>query len=258
MNNQDFLKRSVINNNYIPCSLFAPSQEAFKINSYEKTVSDNDSFPQWPHFTYKINEYGFRFDNFKKDKVICFVGCSITFGEGLQQDKIFPELVTQSLGDEWQCINLGMPGSGPDIQLINLTWAINNFKIDKIVWYMSDPLRQMTHSKSLQVHAPNFIAHDKHQRDFVNYIVNYEETILLKTYWNLYTIFSLIKEKNIDLYFRCWIQEYHSRLISILDQFKYKEFDPMNNIDLARDERHPGILSHKIFAQHILEKINEI
>lgn len=254
----DFLKRSIIMNNYIPCSLFAPSQEAFKTSSNERTVSDDDTALEWPYFTYKINQYGFRYDLTEKANTICFVGCSITFGEGLSQTDIFPELVTKSLGTNWQCINLGMPGSGPDIQLVNLTWAINNFKIDKIVWYMSDPLRQMTHSKTLQVHAPNFMSHDKHQRDFVSYIVNYEETILLKTYWNLYSIFSLIKEKNIDLYFRCWISEYHSRLKPLLDQFKFKEFNPMNNVDLARDERHPGIISHKKFSQHIIEQINEI
>ena len=123
---------------------------------------------------------------------------------------------------------------------------------------MSDPLRQMTYSNSIQVHAPNFIAHDKHQRDFVNYIVKYEKTILLKTYWNIYSLFSLIKEKNIDLYFRCWIQDFHNEIKPMLNQFKFKEFDPMNNVDLARDSLHPGILSHKKFSEHILEKINEI
>jgi hypothetical protein len=254
MNNTDFLKRTnTTNGSFIPCSVFLPSQEAFKSSLHESTVSDDHTY-----FTYKINQYGFRFDLTEKKNNICFVGCSITFGEGLAQTDIFPELVAKSLGNDWQCINLGVPGSGPDIQIINLTWAINNFKIDKIVWYMSDPLRHMSYSTSIQVHAPNFTTHDTHQRDFVNYIVKYEKTILLKTYWNIYSLFSLIKEKNIDLYFRCWIDDFHNEIKPMLNQFKFKELQPMNNVDLARDNLHPGIVSHKIFAEHILEKINEI
>jgi hypothetical protein len=244
---------SSIGNNYIPCSLFESSQDQFKTTILEHVE------PNWTHFTYKINEYGFRYDSIKKDKIICFVGCSITFGVGLPQDKIYPELVTKALGNDWQCMNISVPGSGPDVQMINLTWAINNFKIDKIVWYMSDPLRQMTYDGHLKVHVPNCMPDPSNNQslEIINYVVKFEETILLKTYWNFYTLVSLIKEKNIDLYFRCWISEFHSKLEPLISQFNIKEIGNMNGIDRARDNMHQGLRSHQQFADHIMEKIDE-
>jgi hypothetical protein len=243
-------------NNRIPCTLFEPSQENIGTTSLETIL------PDWPKFTYKINEYGFRYDTTSKDKVICFVGCSITFGVGLAQEHTFPEIVTRSLGDDWQCMNISMPGSGPDVQIINLTWAINNFKIDKIVWYMSDPLRQTTiRNGHLKFHVPNTdnirngIKDD--ELELLKHVVNYEETILLRTYWNLYTLFSLIKEKNIDLYFRCWIDDFQFKLSPLISQFNIKEITNMHNIDIARDNMHSGIMSHNGFANELIEIINE-
>ena len=242
---------STISNQYIPCSTFSPSQEAFLTTEFEKTVPCKT-------FSYKINEYGFRYDTTPKKKTICFVGCSITFGVGLAQDQIFPELVTRQLGDDWQCINLGVPGSGPDIQMNNLNWALNNFKIDKVVWYMSDPMRQAFWKNHLHLVVPSFANDRKDDQKFMNHLVEFEDNTLMKTYWNLYSTFSLLKEKNVDTYFRCWIGEYHSILLPLIREFNIKDFGNMKNMDKARDDMHHGPLSHEQFSKHLLGKINEI
>ena len=245
------LDASYPNDTHIPCSLFHPSQEADVTTSVEKVL------PDWEPFTYKINEHGFRYDSTPKEKTICFVGCSITFGVGLSQNDIFPEIVTRGLGNNWHCINLGVPGSGPDMQIINLAWALDNFKIDKLVWYMSDPMRQMSCEKYLQLHGPNFVPSDRSQIAFMEHSILFEQTILLKTYWNLYSLFVLLKEKNIEVYFRCWIRDFHDKIKPLLEKFDFKERGNMKDIDLARDDMHKGILSHKQFAEHILGIINE-
>lgn len=246
------LQVSTKKNYYIPCSIFSPTQESTLTTTFEKIIP-------WKPFTYKINEYGFRYDTTPKKKTICFIGCSITFGVGLAQDEIFPELVTNQLGSEWQCINLGMPGSGPDIQTINLNWALNNFKIDKVVWYMSDPMRQSFWKNSLHLVNPSFSNSQTDGQKFINHLVEFEDNTLMKTSWNLYSTFSLLKSKNVDTYFRCWIGEYHSMIMPLMREFNIKDFGNMKNMDKARDDMHHGPLSHKQFSEYLVEKIiNEI
>lgn len=239
----------------IPFSKFAPNQEADVCWDNEVIVEN------WPHFTYKINQHGFRYDEVDKPNKICFVGCSHTFGQGMAQEEIYPELITKQLGNDWQCINVAIPASGPDAQITNLTWAINNYNIDTVVWYMSTPQRQVVKDEWIHTYVPPYvewITDRKKAKRFQEMSVWLEETTYLHTYWQLYTIFSLIKEKNIKLYFRCWLGEFHYYIKPLLDQFGIKEFTDMKAIDRARDNSHRGPLSHQWFAEQILGVMNEV
>lgn len=62
--------------------------------------------------TYKLNNYGFRCDNFSHEDNIVFLGCSITMGIGLNYEDLYVNKVSQSLG--LKCNNLGLAASSND------------------------------------------------------------------------------------------------------------------------------------------------
>ena len=81
----------------------------------EKIVVDG------PDFLYKLNQDGFRskdFLEFDKDKNnILFAGCSITFGQGLPEDLVWPQALISRLESNnpkeiFDSYNIGLPGVG--------------------------------------------------------------------------------------------------------------------------------------------------
>jgi len=240
----------------IPFSPFTPNQEAELCFEHEVVAKD------WKHpFTYTINSNGFRYKETDKPKTICFVGCSHTFGHGLPQDKIFPELVTQELGDDWQCINLGFPGSGPDSQMINLSWALNVYDIDVVVWYMSAPMRQAVKKDCIHTFVPptaDFLETKKEKETFLKSIVELEDTTYLKTHWQVYAMLSFLRSKNIKTFYKCWDGKFHAEIQNVLIDLNIVEFTDMKNIDLARDNAHKGPESHRWFSKQLLEVLHEV
>lgn len=212
---------------------------------------------------YTINEYGQRFLVKDTKYKILFAGCSMTFGTGVDDTEVYPYHVDQLLGDDWNHINVGHPGSGPDVQIANITWAINNFKIDKLCWYMSDPHRQIIvpEENVLSLYVPvdeNILDNKKLGRRFIEVNAKLEETWWQRTYWNIYTLFSLCKAKEIPVYMTCWQGEYNYRLKDLKQEFGVKELGNMRWQDRGRDDIHPGPESHRDFAKRIVEVLNEV
>lgn len=249
------LRSSIYNEFTVPATIFETNQSGTRCFEQEQIAE------RWETFGYDINQYGFRYKVDNKDKTICFSGCSMTFGQGLPEEKTFPQLVTKMLGSEWQCINLGLPGTGPDIQIANLVWAINSFNLDKIVWYMSGPTRQIVYKNNkIYGYVPpdaTFFETEKQNNMFVRSNILLEDTHKLQIYWKLYALFSLTKSKGIPVYFRCWDGLFHHQLKNLRTEFDIKEIGHMPQRDLARDNMHPGILSNKQYAKNIEAVINE-
>jgi len=255
-----WLQRAESKRNPVPFSLWKPNQECPRGWEIEEMI------PDWPgkkDFTYKLNNFGLRYDTQDKPKKICFVGCSHTFGHGLPQDYVYPEIITKSLGDEWQCINVSIPGSGPDVQCINLAWAIDKYDIDVVVWYMSTPLRQI-HIKDTMVHMyvpPKAVFYNGSERKrFQQVMIDCEDTIYTHTYWQMYSIFQLLHTKGIKTYFRCWDGKMHIDLFDsgLMKRFNITEIPNLKDLDVARDGQHRGQKSHQHFAESILGVMNGI
>ena len=247
------LKESFSQQFPIPFSKFAPNQSAEMVWANERMTSG------YPTFEYKINEYGLRFDTDEKEEAICFAGCSHTFAQGVDQYKGFAEIVAKEKNA--QCINVGMPAAGPDVQMLNLTWAVEKFKnIKSIVWYMSQPLRQIVYDGYIHTFVPpriDFFENRKLAKQFLNVNFTLDQTIATKTYWNVYTFLNLMKARNINVYMHCWDDKFNYQLQPLIKEYCI-EIGDMNNIDKARDEAHNGIKSHQDFAERILETMNEI
>lgn len=205
-----------------------------------------------------LNEYGYRGHIVDSEKKILFLGCSVTYGYGVKNEETFAYQTAKLMGAEWSALNFGVPGSGPDIQASTAAWALNNFKIDKICWLMSHPMRTQLILESggnLKFginSSPDTFTKYKDQREIERFTENhiyFEKNNLYKVTQHLYTLFSLIKQKNIDCYVMSWeALEYDNTLQELRDEFGFKKIGLIRRIDVASDGMHPGPQSHLKFA----------
>ena len=86
-----------------------------KSNFLSTPNEHQDSWNQKSKIAYKINEYGFRSDTFPEEEMrdsITFLGCSLTFGIGIQEELSWPALVSEHFN--LKKINLGIPAGSLD------------------------------------------------------------------------------------------------------------------------------------------------
>lgn len=83
-------------------------------------VEQSSANPDWPYFEYEINSQGFRGAWPGSDaEPLLVLGCSFTFGEGLDKGDTFWGMLDASHGP---AVNLGVPGAGHS-QIADLFWA---------------------------------------------------------------------------------------------------------------------------------------
>lgn len=73
---------------------------------------------------YRVNNYGFRGDNFTKPTEILIAGCSITYGSGLDEDYIWGSMLAKKLNASYS--NVGLSGA---------SWQII---VDNIIGYLEE------------------------------------------------------------------------------------------------------------------------
>lgn len=185
-------------------------------------------------FTYTFNTHGFRCEEFTNESTVMFLGCSLTCGIGLPQDKIWPELVSKELG--LKCANLGIGASSNDTAFrLCLGW------IDRI-------------KPKILVFAPPYA----HRAELLlpnNRIENlspqweddYSHHLKI---WSLDdSNFAFNKLKN-----SMAIQH-----LCALRNIKYIESDAVTLLstpnDYARDLTHPGVNCNRAFAESVLTQL---
>ena len=130
----NYLESARDNVKTLPVSIFAPNQIKILSNSGETIV------PDYKDFDYQLNEYGLRYNIPNSENILLASGCSITFGQGVAQEDIYCEIVSKELGLE--CVNVALPGTGPDIQIANSYWALQKYKPKIFLLYISDTERK--------------------------------------------------------------------------------------------------------------------
>ena len=91
---------------------------------------------------YDVNTYGFRHNkDFEKnhDSAV-FLGCSLTFGVGVNYEDSWPYLVSKALGVE--CINMGQPGTGQNAAVRVAREWIDVIKPKYVFFFQQDPGRR--------------------------------------------------------------------------------------------------------------------
>lgn len=239
----------------IPWSFYAANQTGH-LGAINEIVN-----PRYPkYFDYTVHEHGFRVVPEDPNKpIILFAGCSMTFGTGLPVEDTWADMVAKELGYGNQYLNMGIPGTGPDAQIVNLHWALDNYKIDRIFWFMSDPHRQIVYQhEKFYCYVPpdnNFFDDKKFGEKFVEVNTLLYDTIWIKTYWDIYGLFSKIAEKKIPTNMSCWWGRSDFDLMKLRGQFGIRSLGKMKSIDLARDDRHSGVESNVYLKNQIIANL---
>lgn len=186
---------------------------------------------------YHYNKYGFRCDDFKQDNNICFVGCSITLGTGLNIEDTFSHIVSKELGLN-NC-NLGKAGGSMDSMFRIAYYWLPKLKPKITVVVATNKERSEFFNEEYKIHEPLLPRTTKNNKWYLDYLRN-ENNCKVNFEKNKYALHFLCNEINSKM---LWFE--HGI------EFGYK-------VDLAKDLMHPGKKSNRLMADEILECIKDI
>ena len=212
---------------------------------------------------YKINSLGYRCPEFSPlpdgGKNVVVLGCSHTFGEGLEEKEIWVSQVAKQSNKILRWWNLGQPGASADL-MIRILYGTEKVLFPKIIiacwpaWSRRERLdsypRNLTSNDSL-------LKTENDNTDQHNFLKN---LFLLEKF----------AEKNDAKTFHCFAEDVY-KLDNTLQGLKeytikncWPEWDRHHTLgakrdiitvpNLARDGVHYGTEHHKVFAQLFLEK----
>ena len=182
------------------------------------------------------------------DKML-FIGCSHTAGIGhTTQETAFPYLVANALGKTHKV--LGFPGKGN--MLFEEILSTYSLKGASVVVQFSDIFRiRMLDSKSNQPIDKRGYELSRTETEFYT-----EEYLTYEFLKSVDRIVARLRDAGADFLF-CWLSEKYPGYIKTVYQLsKYKEFcwTPTIGVDLANDNEHFGIQSHKLIAELLCNK----
>lgn len=222
---------------------------------------------------YKLNKFGFRCKNFTNDPGIVFLGCSFTYGIGVEQHLTFPEIISNHFG--LQCWNLGMPGKGPDLPLMyaSLFMAKEIPNIKAIVMFWPPAGRHSiftnTHNDYKKENTRLIIENFHNRRDFFNvewgtsrlesYFKEPGEVFVDDHPKTAIDFLTILKENNFLRY-----NQYAYMLQALGKRFNVPVVSSNTDVvytdklrDLGRDLSHFGRISHNTVANIFIEKLSK-
>ena len=219
--------------------------------------SDSELPKFMPYKDYKTNSYGYRCAEFNKHleggKNVIVLGCSHTFGEGLEEKEIWVNILAKNLEDKhsvktlrWW--NLARPGGNAE-QMLRILYATENFLYPKIIiacWPAISRRERLDLEPENLTSDSKFLKIETANTDKNNFLRN---------------VFFLEKfaQKNNAKTFHCFADEYIPLEgdLNILKDKTIKNCWPEWNKDkiiikepnLAKDGVHYGAKHHKVFAR---------
>lgn len=193
---------------------------------------------------YERNSVGHRSvepNDLKKDFIL-FAGCSITEGIGVENSKIFPHLVAKHFNFDYY--NLGLNGAGPDMVTHNIgTWL--------------ESIKLIPRAIVIQWPSPHRVFYTE-QNDQVLPLGPWNckpltKDAISKKAWNAYE--AMISTEFFEHYYNIFRSSLVTSLkianIQVVEIFP----DEIEILDHARDLKHPGIMSHKLLSNKIIERL---
>lgn len=197
------------------------------------------------------NSMGFNSDEFKLNVDVCYYGCSFTYGEGVDRNQRWTDVIDYKQG--YSSNNFGIRGVCID-DILSIFVATTKFiKMKKALFLFPDCARQT---------FPIYL-HELKKSKFINIYPGYPTfyTDIAKTWFSLPDLFYEDKTQsainlithianlnNIDLYFSSW----SPTVFKLLPQDKrIKNYVPNDN--LGSDGAHPGSEYHNQLAQKFID-----
>jgi len=195
----------------------------------------------WPEVTYDINSHGFRCPQFQTidytKQQILVVGCSFSFGIGLNQNHLWHDYLNNGFPDA-QIWNLGTPGYSNDsiTRLVYRAAPVIRPSIIIIQWSHLNRREYITKTNKIQHILP---IHPRFHTD---------ASEAYKGFFGMHNKFNDQYCFDKNLAFMSMMAKAHNIIFL---------WDTINNfpmIDYARDDEHPGIESSKLFAVQIYKQ----
>jgi hypothetical protein len=204
--------------------------------------------PNVEYVNYKLNNFGHRCDNFKKQhekRHVLFAGCSFTFGEGLGYKENWSGQLYSKIEKEYDCDGYYSLG-------------FQNGFISHIVYSVLKYCEQFGNPEFLFCFFPDAvrkITHDKKDNFIISYQFNDIESAegRARAYYSIYFLEKYCQINNIKLYWSSWHKEdseYYGQL-PFKRFFHIKEEEILLHSDnsqknhplyrMARDRAHPGL-----------------
>jgi len=216
-----------------------------------------------PDAVYKINTYGYRCPEFRPlpdgGKNVVVLGCSHTFGEGLEENETWVSQVAKESNKILRWWNLGQPGASADL-MIRILYGTEKVLFPKIIiacW------PAQSRRERLELHPQNLTSNDSLLKTENN---NTDKNNFLKN------VFLLEKfaEKNQAKTFHCFAEDVYKldNNLQVLNGYTIKNCWPewdrhhlpeakrdiITTPSLARDGVHYGAEHHQVFAQKFYER----
>jgi hypothetical protein len=211
---------------------------------FEKNLKTqpHDWYYRNAEITYDYNDYGHRCKNLSEidlDNYILFSGCSHTEGIGLELEKTFPYLISNTLGIDYY--NLALGGSGIDTMAYNLIAWINTVKKPPkavvITWTYE--------TRFLSIHDDNSVTLNLAAATPAGRISPVNSTARFMILGEDIGYFASKKKLCQKMTRLCYNDS------TIIET----NVDDHSNFDFARDLMHLGIMSHQVIAKKILDKL---
>ena len=210
---------------------------------------------------YTINSFGYRCPEWspmpdgKKNVVI--LGCSHTFGQGLNDDEHWVHYLSQHNTKRCRYWNLAQPGSSGD-KIVRTLYGSEKI-IDPrivIVCWPDWSRRERFEKSSINLSGDHeTLRHETDETDLNNFLKN---VFFVEKY----------REKNNCKTFHCFAQDsYHTHIpkLNVLQEYTIKNCWPYwdsktqreqyNKPSLAKDGEHYGVEHHERFAKLFLERV---
>jgi len=224
----------------------------------------DDELPKFnPATGYKTNSFGYRCPEFRPlpdgGKNVVVLGCSHTFGEGLEENETWVSQVAKQSNKILRWWNLGQPGASADL-MIRILYGTEKVLFPKIIvacWPAQSRRERLdSHTQNLTSNEP-LLKTENNNTDRNNFLKN---LFLLEKF----------AEKNQAKTFHCFADDAYQLddTLQVLKNYTIKncwpEWDQHNlpeakrdiitTPSLARDGVHYGTEHHQVFARLFLEK----
>lgn len=231
-----------------------------------------ENVQQWQDgdFNYNISSLGFRDIDLPNELDIAAFGCSITFGQGMPAEMIWPTILGQSLNKS--VYNFGQPAASTRSILDIFLILSQHIKIKKAIFLFPTYYRYLvaaTHIINDKINLisvlPSYVSHlqklyNFNSFKFYEYFPNSELLRIFKDC--VYTLEFICKINNIEMYCSSWDHTTYENLCGmnfttakILPEWASKNSPEFSN-DLARDLVHPGKKHHISWSEKIIYTLN--
>lgn len=219
---------------------------------YFSEEEKNNTVNNQETFSYYMSDIGFRgqYPSVNDKQLLASFGCSVAFGQGLPEDKIYAKLIAQHYNKKY--LNLGIPGASCHRIALTFSAAVRVWDIETAIINLP-PFTRFHYCDSTNHLQSILLSYDidlpdleNVRKDIIKHFSN--QFLASQSIDAIQWIIDIAKSRNIKIVLASWDLD-TIQLVKLAFDLDILKF---NTIDQARD-KHPGSESHKVFADNVIK-----